>query len=228
MRIVALLLLIAILVVLSIIGKNRPPPSPSDTPVQVAQGVYQRVCQQCHGAAGEGNLELKTPSIAGQPEWYLRTQLEKFRLGQRGTEPRDTLGQQMRTIAVSLNEPDMAEAIETVAAFPIQATKPSLEGDLASGQLIYEEQCIECHRYNGSGERVFGSSPLTTFQDWYLAAQIEKFRTGVRGYHPQDEKGRQMRHLLGYLDEGDAVDLSAYIASLAQRYPPKKRSRRVR
>ncbi|MFT5110472.1 MAG: cytochrome c553 [Pseudoalteromonas tetraodonis] len=89
--------------------------------------------------------------------------------------------------------------------------------------MIFEEQCMECHRYNGSGEKVFGSSPLTAFQDWYLAAQLEKFRLGVRGYHGEDEKGQQMRHLASYLSEGEVRDVSAYIATLAKRYPPKRR-----
>lgn len=52
---------------------------------------------------------------------------------------------------------------------------------------------------------------------------MEKFRHGIRGYHPADEKGLQMRHLMSYLSEADALDVSAYIATLAQRYPPKRR-----
>ena len=107
--------------------------------------------------------------------------------------------------------------------FPQHPTQPTFEGDLARGKIIYDEQCIDCHRYNGSGERVFGSSPLTTFQDWYLAEQLEKFRQGIRGYHPEDEKGQQMRHLISYLAESDCRDVAAYIASLAKRYPPSKR-----
>ena len=187
--------------------------------------VYQRVCQQCHGAQGEGNPALKTPSIAGQPRWYLEEQLRKFRLGWRGDEPRDVLGQQMRAIAVSLSDRDVEGAVATVIAFPRRETQATFEGDIANGRLIWEEQCIDCHRYNGSGEKVFGSSPLTAFQDWYIAAQVEKFRTGARGYHPDDEKGQQMRHLISYLSASEGRDVSAYIATLAERYPPKLKKR---
>ena len=195
----------------------------SPSPAAAELPVYQRVCQQCHGAQGEGNPALKTPSIAGQPSWYLEEQLRKFRLGWRGEEPRDVLGRQMRAIALSLSEPDVKGAVEAVVALPRRETEPSFEGDLANGRLVYEEQCIDCHRYNGSGEKVFGSSPLTAFQDWYIMAQLEKFRQGIRGYHEADEKGAQMRHLISYLSEDDIIDVSAYIATLAERYPPRER-----
>lgn len=197
--------------------------SASQVEVQSELPVYQRVCKQCHGAAGEGNVELKTPSIAGQPRWYLETQLEKFCLGWRGADPKDVFGQQMRAIALALQEGEAEEAISTVITFSKQPTTTTFKADLINGKLIFEEQCMECHRYNGSGEKVFGSSPLTAFQDWYLAAQLEKFRLGVRGYHGEDEKGQQMRHLASYLSEGEVRDVSAYIATLAKRYPPKRR-----
>ncbi len=221
---VTIALIVAAIVLAGLFGKHQKKPAPP-APQGSALPVYQRVCQQCHGAAGEGNASLKTPSIAGQPAWYLNEQLRKFRLGHRGTEPRDTFGQQMRAIARSLSEAELGDATKTIASFPSHPTQATIEGDLDGGQQIYEEQCIDCHRYNGSGEKVFGSSPLTGFQDWYLPSQIDKFRLGIRGYHPEDEKGSQMRHLLSYLDEGDAEDLAAYIAHLAKRYPPNTQRR---
>ena len=222
-----LTLLFALIAIALLFPRDRKPTEKRDA-AGAATTVYGRVCQQCHGAAGEGNVALQTPSIAGQPEWYLRYQLQKFRLGHRGTAPGDTFGQQMRAVALTLEADEINEVVDTVISFEPNATESTFEADVANGRLIYEEQCIDCHRYNASGEKVFGSSPLTAFQDWYIAAQIEKFRSGVRGYHPDDEKGQQMRHLIGYLSEEDCRDVSGYIATLAKRYPPKlvrKRSR---
>lgn len=221
MRIAVTLLFAATLIVVGLLVRPQPATAPV-TPAQphASLPIYERVCTQCHGAAGEGNSELRSPSIAGQPEWYLEKQLEKFRLGHRGSDPRDITGQQMRAIALTLTDGEADEATRTISRFESLPTKATMEADPGRGRQIYEEQCIDCHRYNGSGEKVFGSSPLTGFQDWYLAAQIDKFRLGIRGYHPEDEKGSQMRHLLSYLDEGDAEDLAAYIAHLARRYPP--------
>lgn len=220
--VVLITLIVAAIVLAGLFGKHQKKHSPPP-PKTSALSVYQQICQQCHGAAGEGNASLKTPSIAGQPAWYLNEQLNKFRRGHRGTDPRDLTGQQMRAIVLTLSEADIGEATQTVAAFPPQPTQATFTADAARGHQLYEEQCIECHRYNASGEKVFGSSPLTGFQDWYLTAQIDKFRLGIRGYHPEDEKGAQMRHLLSYLEDGDAEDLAAFIAKLAERYPPKSR-----
>ncbi len=171
--------------------------------------------------SSQSTTRLKTPSIAGQPAWYLEGQLEKFRSGWRGADPKDVYGQQMRAIALSLNEAELEEVVVTVAAFPRHPTVKTFAADVAEGKWVFEDQCMECHRYNGSGEKVFGSSPLTAFQDWYLAAQLEKFRLGVRGYHAKDEKGQMMKHLTSYLSEEDVKNVSAYIATLAERYPVK-------
>ena len=64
-------------------------------------------------------------------------------------------------------------------------------GDAKNGKLIYSEQCMECHRYNGQGEMAFHSCPLTAFPDWYLAAQFEKFR---RGGGPRQDVAVAQRH----------------------------------
>lgn len=56
-------------------------------------------CAACHGADGLGNQTLKAPGLAGQADWYLLRQLENFRSGARGADPRDTEGQQMASFA---------------------------------------------------------------------------------------------------------------------------------
>jgi cytochrome c553 len=71
-------------------------------------------CAGCHGANGEGNVALQAPALAGQTDWYLVTQLERFRAGERGFSPQDEPGTQMRTAAAVL--PDEA-AIKDVVAY---------------------------------------------------------------------------------------------------------------
>jgi cytochrome c oxidase subunit 2 len=57
--------------------------------------LYQG-CGVCHGANAEGNVALGAPPLVGINDWYLKTQLEHFREGSRGSEPADLYGQQMR------------------------------------------------------------------------------------------------------------------------------------
>ncbi len=60
------------------------------------------VCVACHGADGKGNEQLKAPPLAGQADWYLLSQLGKFKAGQRGVNPADVTGGQMRPMALTL------------------------------------------------------------------------------------------------------------------------------
>jgi cytochrome c553 len=195
-----------------------PPPIPSENASDAE--YFHAVCAVCHGADGEGNVELRTPSIAGQPGWYLKAQMDKFRNGRRGTHLDDATGKQMRAIAVSMRPTRIAGIVEFVRSMPPWPTRRTVEGDVRNGELVYGEQCMECHRYNGQGERAFRSSPLTAFQDWYLASGLEKFRDGVRGYHPGDVEGRKMRAVVEYIDPVDLRDVIAYLSTLAADHPP--------
>jgi cytochrome c oxidase subunit 2 len=59
-------------------------------------------CGACHGAQAQGNFALQAPTLAGQQDWYLKRQLENFRLGIRGTHAQDNYGHQMVLMARSL------------------------------------------------------------------------------------------------------------------------------
>ena len=60
------------------------------------------VCLACHGPDGKGNPALKSPSLVGQHDWYLLSQLKKFKAGIRGTNPKDITGGQMRPMSMTL------------------------------------------------------------------------------------------------------------------------------
>jgi len=71
-------------------------------------------CGACHGPNGEGMEALNAPKLAGQEEWYIIRQLENFKGGIRGANPKDTYGMQMAPMAQTL--PD-AQAMADVAAY---------------------------------------------------------------------------------------------------------------
>ena len=68
------------------------------------QSVGNKVCATCHGAYGQGNPVVGAPSLAGLEPWYLKRQLENFRLGVRGAHKEDTYGHQMVLMARSLQD----------------------------------------------------------------------------------------------------------------------------
>jgi cytochrome c553 len=77
-------------------------------------------CAACHGDSGAGNQDLGAPRIAGVDDWYLATELRKFRGGVRGTNPKDREGRLMRPMARTLADED---AIRNVVAY-VETLKP--------------------------------------------------------------------------------------------------------
>ncbi len=72
------------------------------------------VCVACHGAKGEGNKALNAPRLTGQHDWYIARQIENYRDGVRGSDPKDIFGQQMRPMSMTLTN---EEAIRDVTAY---------------------------------------------------------------------------------------------------------------
>jgi cytochrome c oxidase subunit 2 len=66
-------------------------------------------CGACHGPNGEGQEALNAPRLAGQEEWYIVRQLQNFKNGIRGANPKDTYGMQMAPMSQTLpTDQDMA------------------------------------------------------------------------------------------------------------------------
>lgn len=75
---------------------------------------HYSTCVACHGPQGQGNRALEAPALAGQADWYLIKQLQNYRSGARGSDPRDPRGQEMATFANIL--PD-EQALRDVVAY---------------------------------------------------------------------------------------------------------------
>lgn len=200
---------------------SLPATEPATTaPAGQGATVFQNVCAQCHGPNGEGKLEVKAPSIAGLPAWYARTQLANFREGRRGHEPADPQAFVMAAIAKALPP----EVIETVTAhvekmplvIPAAKEREVPGADLAEGARLYYERCMECHRYNASGEMTFGSPPLIGQPAWYLEDQLRKFKTGRRGTVKSDLNGAKMVQMTTLFIEDDQMlrNVVAYLMTL--------------
>lgn len=184
--------------------------------------LFSQVCAACHGPKGHGKIELKTPSIASMPAWYLTRQLGKFQQDIRGANTHDTQGLQMRAIAHTLKPAQIENVAAYIQSLPVSPTRSTLNGDLDDGKLLFAEICMGCHRYNASGEMVFGSPPLTGLQDWYILAQLKKFSAGIRGAHEEDEHGAKMHQVAGYLTDDQMKNVASYISIVADKYVTKK------
>lgn len=172
-------------------------------------------CYTCHGTEGRGNQPVSAPRIGGMEGWYIERQLNAFRAGWRGTHPGDYQGGEMRVMAVALPGPDaVARAAELFAAHPMTETPDTVVGDTERGRVLYGA-CATCHGDAGEGLVTLEAPALAHQSDWYLVTQLNHYREGVRGSHPDDRLGQQMRAMAATLPDEQAVrDVVAYINAL--------------
>lgn len=186
-------------------------------PSTVDGKTLYNTCAACHGAKGEGNRALGAPNIAGMDAWYLKTQLENFSSGKRGTKAGDTYGAQMRAASAPTNTPANRAAIVTyISKMPkvAVANKATAKVNLANGATQYNALCSACHAANGKGNQSLGAPRLAGLDNVYLNRQYTNFRTGLRGYHANDKFGRQMAAISKMLDTKAEPDVFAYINTL--------------
>ena len=174
-------------------------------------------CGACHGSKGEGNPALGAPNIAGMEAWYLKTQLENFATGKRGTKPGDSYGAQMRAGSSVANTPaKQASIVAYIAKMPKVnlSFKPSSKANLKNGATQYNALCSACHTANGKGNQALGAPSLVGIDNVYLTRQFTAFRKGTRGYHANDKFGKQMAAISKMLDAKAEPDVFAYISTL--------------
>lgn len=172
-------------------------------------------CAPCHNADGSGNETLGAPNIAGMKEWYVEKQLDKFRAGVRGMHFNDIEGMRMRPMALSLQTEDDVKAVSHyVETLPVVRHPDTLPGDPKAGETLYAT-CAACHGDNGAGNQDLKAPRIAGTDDWYLATELRKFRSGVRGTSPKDAEGRLMRPMARSLADEDAVrNVVAYVETL--------------
>lgn len=176
-----------------------------------------KTCVPCHGDDARGKLDLRTPSIAGLPDWYLKAQLTKFAAGIRGVHPDDMDGHRMVPMARTLYQPGDVEAVAAYVATLRRVPVPGvLDGNVAAGQQRFTSVCIACHGPEAKGNMGLGAPPLAGQADWYLLAQLKKFKSGMRGIHPADVSGGQMHAIALTIPDTTAMrDVISYIRTLS-------------
>ena len=112
------------------------------------------------------------------------------------------LPQRLRAAALCL-------AIASVAASCGVAAGPE-----PSGAELFDA-CVACHGPAGGGDIVQGAPAIAGLPDWYVALQLERFQTGLRGKHPDDVEGLRMRPMsLQVATEAQRLAVAKYVASL--------------
>lgn len=173
------------------------------------------VCAACHGLQAEGNAALNAPKLTGQGDWYLKRQLQYFKNGARGTHDNDVFGKTMAPMAATLvNDAAINNVVSYIQTLPDNPAPPTVGQNTTNGKTIYAT-CAACHGVDGRGIQAMNAPRLAGMSDWYLITQLKNFKQGIRGAHPKDMYGPQMRSLAAILaDDRATSDLVAYINTL--------------
>jgi cytochrome c553 len=103
-----------------------------------------------------------------------------------------------------------------VSAAPWAAA--SAEENGRGAQLF--QLCAQCHGESGEGMQLALAPAIAGLDRWYVEAQVEKFRSGVRGVHPDDLGGLRMYPMSLALKTTEEVKaVAAYVASLPPAHP---------
>lgn len=185
------------------------------------------VCATCHGEHGQGGKRGEYPRIAGQRAAYLAEQLLSYREKRRinipmypYTQERELSDEEVEIISRYLSAIELPTRMPTFKGDEDALTRllmtekvmivPRVEGDVANGKRIYENDCMNCHARDGRGRSNF---PMLVGQYTnYLMKQMEAY---IRGERPHDDD-KPKSGVLMPLKEKDLQDILAYLTTLQQ------------
>ena len=115
----------------------------------------------------------------------------------------------------------MALAVATLPATGAgQAAAQAPDAAPSAVRALYVAACASCHGADGQGNPRIDAPVLAGLSATYLARQIDGFRRGYRGRHPEDVEGIEMRPMIEGVADADLAALGAWLASLPLPQPP--------
>ncbi|MEJ2089444.1 MAG: c-type cytochrome [Gammaproteobacteria bacterium] len=91
---------------------------------------------------------------------------------------------------------------------------------LAEGYTVVPERfvyCTTCHGVELKGNRSVDAPRLNGMPAWYVQGQLEAFKRGWRGTHPEDTIGMDMQPQARVLTEDGIRDAAAFVAAVPER-----------
>jgi cytochrome c oxidase subunit 2 len=100
----------------------------------------------------------------------------------------------------------------TLAGAAVQTAHAA--GDPERGKTLFTI-CTTCHGPDARGMKELNAPALAGREAWYIARQLQNFKSGVRGKNPADLFGQQMAPMAMTLPDAQAIDdIAAYVESL--------------
>ncbi len=92
-----------------------------------------------------------------------------------------------------------------------------LTGIAAGGAAAAEREpfddryCTTCHGTDGRGNEGVQAPRLAGMEPWYLKRQLENYRDGIRGAHPDDIEGLAMQPMAARLTDESIQDIIEWV-----------------
>jgi len=149
--------------------------------------IAERQCKGCHGIDGRGTGPA-IPTLAGQPDTYLRGALSEYRDGRRTHAA-------LRSVMEQLSDTDARNVAGYYAGLPpipasaqpnVQVFSPYEIGQKAAAP------CFQCHGPDGNSTQP-GTPTLAGQQPRYFVSAVHEYLSGTRGVSPMHMLVRDMR-----------------------------------
>lgn len=158
-------------------------------------------CLFCHGINGNARAQ-NYPRLAGQPEAYLKNQLQAFVSGDRRDPTMTPLALSMSTRELE----NLAAHFARMTPAPNSTFHPDPTRVARGEALARSSNCAACHGAQLQGRDTY---PRLAGQGYsYLVDQLERFKSGER----RDASGA-MPAIVAALSTRDIEDLAHFIAS---------------
>ncbi len=175
-------------------------------------------CARCHGSDGQGRMPGAFPRLAGQRRDYLVASLGAYAAGERGSGMMEPIAARLTPAEIELAAGYYAELppMQPTASERLELGEnesAELGGTIANRGLPEQNlpSCIDCHGPSQQPRRELYPR-LAGQQAWYLATQLELFRSGHRGGTRYVEL---MHEVAGHqLTDEQIAAVSAYFAGL--------------
>jgi|GEM_PF-105744 len=166
-------------------------------------------CAVCHLPEAWGSEDGTYPQIAGQLRTVIIKQLADFRAGNRD----NPLMYPFSVPSILGGTQEMADVAAYVAQLPMTPHNGLGPGtDLALGEQLYQDHCVDCHGPDGEGD-VRKHIPALAGQHYaYLVRQFDQIRSGAR----RNADSKMSEEILGF----SAAEQSAVLDYTARLRPP--------
>ena len=136
-----------------------------------------RECAACHEPEGWGRTTGSVPQIAGQHRKVVIKQLADFRAGNRDS----VLMAPYATVESIGGAQAVADVAEYISTLEISVENGVGSGEnLALGEELYREHCLECHGANGEGSNDELAPRIQAQHYKYMIRQFKWLREGAR------------------------------------------------